>query len=199
MALGPGLSGHPQTATLIRKIVSSLTQPIVIDADGLNAFVGHLGLLSRAKSQLIMTPHPGEMGRLLGLDTQMVQRDRLGRAKTFAQEHRVILVLKGANTVIATPEGNLYFNPTGNAGMATAGTGDVLTGIIAGLIAQHEDIEFSVKLGVYLHGLAGDLAAQTIGPVGFLAGEVSALIPKALKALSEVHTDTDSLSKRIKL
>lgn len=192
VALGPGLSGHPQTETLIRKIVPSLTQPIVIDADGLNAFIGHLDLLSRSKAPLILTPHPGEMGRLLGLKAQAVQKDRLGIAKSFAQEHGVILVLKGANTVIATPEGALYFNPTGNAGMASAGTGDVLTGIIAGLIAQNHDIEFSVKLGVYLHGLAGDLAAQSVGPVGFLAGEVSALIPKALAILSEHHRGTEA-------
>lgn len=193
VALGPGLSGHPQTATVIRKIVSSLTQPIVIDADGLNAFVGHLDLLSRAKARLIVTPHPGEMGRLLGLNAQTVQQDRLGVARAFAQEHGVILVLKGANTVIATPKGDLYFNPTGNTGMATAGTGDVLTGIIAGLIAQIDDIEFSVKLGVYLHGLAGDLAAQSVGPVGFLAGEVSAMIPKALAVLPEHRTDAGGL------
>ena len=192
VALGPGLSRHTQTETLIRKIVPSLTQPIVIDADGLNAFIGHLDLLSRAKARLIMTPHPGELGRLLGINAQTVQQDRLGIAKSFAQEHGVILVLKGANTVIATPEGNLYFNPTGNAGMATAGTGDVLTGIIAGLIAQNHDIEISVKLGVYLHGLAGDMAAQSIGPLGFLAGEVSALIPKALEVLSKPPTGTDA-------
>ena len=183
IAMGPGLSTHPTTAELIRQTLTRTTQPIVLDADGLNAFVGHLDLLRQVKGPVVLTPHPGEMGRLTGLGSRRVQQDRLETARSLSREYGVIVVLKGVHTVIATPEGDLFINVTGNPGMATAGTGDVLTGMIAGLIAQGYEVRWAAKLGVYLHGLAGDLAAQAIGPIGILAGDLIAHIPKAMKNL----------------
>lgn len=185
VAIGPGLSTHPETTGLVRELLARVTQPVVMDADGLNALVGHLDLLHKIQVPMILTPHPGEMGRLTGLSTQAVQQDRLGVAQAFSQQYKVIVVLKGAHTIIATPEGDLFINPTGNPGMATAGTGDVLTGMIAGLIAQRYEVRLAAQLGVYLHGLAGDLAAQAIGTVGLLASDVIARIPQAIRQLRD--------------
>lgn len=183
VAIGPGLSTHPETSGLVRELLMRVTQPVVMDADGLNALAGHLDLLHQIQVPMILTPHPGEMGRLTGLSTQAVQQDRLGVAQAFSQRYKVIVVLKGAHTIIATPEGDLFINPTGNPGMATAGTGDVLTGMIAGLIAQRYEVRLAAQLGVYLHGLAGDLAAQAIGTVGLLASDMIARIPQAIRQL----------------
>jgi ADP-dependent NAD(P)H-hydrate dehydratase / NAD(P)H-hydrate epimerase len=192
IAIGPGLSTHSATAELIREALTRITQPIVLDADGLNAFVGHLDRLRPIKGPLVLTPHPGEMGRLTGLGTRGVQQDRLETARSFSREHGVIVVLKGAHTVIATPEGDLFMNVTGNPGMATAGTGDALTGMIAGLIAQRYEVRWAVKLAVYLHGLAGDLAVKTFGPVGILAGDLIDHIPKAMKNLTSNRVSHES-------
>ncbi len=179
-AIGPGLSTHPETAQGVHGLITQLAIPMVIDADGLNNLVGHLDLLSRARAKIVLTPHPGEMARLIGATVAEVQADRLGVAADFVRRHPVTLVLKGARTIIADRSGVLTINSTGNPGMATAGTGDVLTGMIAGLIAQGRTPENAARLGVYLHGLAGDLAAAEIGEVGLLAGDLIHRIPAAI-------------------
>ena len=179
-AVGPGLSTHPETAFVVHGLIEQLAIPMVIDADGLNVLAGRLDLLARARAPIVLTPHPGEMARLMGWSSQAVQTDRLGTAAGFAKRHGVTVVLKGARTIVADPGGAATFNSTGNPGMATAGTGDVLTGMIAGLIAQGHKPEQAARLGVYLHGLAGDLAAAEIGEVGLLAGDLIRRIPAAI-------------------
>jgi len=131
-AIGPGLSTNPETAGLVRRLITKAESPMLIDADGVNALIGYLNILKRSKAPLILTPHPGEMARLIGKTSKDVQKDRIVIAQNFAMKHRVYLVLKGARTIIADPDGNIYINTTGNPGMATAGTGDVLTGMIGG-------------------------------------------------------------------
>jgi NAD(P)H-hydrate epimerase len=179
-AVGPGLSTHPETAKVVHGLISQLTIPMVIDADGLNVLVGHLDLLKQARAPMVLTPHPGEMARLIGTSTHAVQTDRLGVAADFVERHPVTLVLKGARTIIADRSGVLTINSTGNPGMATAGTGDVLTGMIAGLIAQGYPPDQAARFGAYLHGLAGDLAATEVGDVGFIAGDLIQRIPAAI-------------------
>jgi NAD(P)H-hydrate epimerase len=183
VAIGPGLSTQTETQELVRNLIKQIETPTVLDADGLNAFSGKAALLSQARAPLILTPHPGEMARLSGLNTEKVQKDRLEAARQFSREHRVHLVLKGAKTIIADPSGNLSINPTGNPGMATAGTGDVLTGIIVGLLSQGLSASDAARLGVYLHGLAGDLAAAQHGPAGLIAGDLIEQIPAAIRRL----------------
>jgi NAD(P)H-hydrate epimerase len=180
-AIGPGLSTHYETVQMVRMFVQRLTIPMVIDADGLNALVGSLDVLKKAKAPVIMTPHPGELGRLLGISSGGVQKDRIGVASDFTAKYKVILVLKGAGTVIATPDGRLFVNSTGNPGMATGGTGDVLTGMIGSLLAQGYTATQAACLGVYLHGLAGDLAAKEKGEAGMIAGDLIEKIPDAIK------------------
>jgi hydroxyethylthiazole kinase-like uncharacterized protein yjeF len=183
-AIGPGLSTDPETAQVVHGLIAQLAIPMVIDADGLNNLVGHLDLLSRARAPIVLTPHPGEMARLIGATVPEVQADRLGVAADFVRRYPATLVLKGARTIIAGRSGAMTINSTGNPGMATAGTGDVLTGMIAGLIAQGYEPEVAAGLGVYLHGLAGDLAAAEVGAVGLLAGDLIHRIPAAItKAL----------------
>jgi len=180
VAIGPGLSVHPETARVIHALIPQLTVPMVIDADGLNILVGRLELLKQARAPIVLTPHPGEMARLIDSTVREVQADRLGTAVDFVGRYPVTLVLKGARTIVASPSGSPTINSTGNPGMATAGTGDVLTGAIAGLIAQGFFPEQACRLGVFLHGLAGDLAAAEIGEVGFLAGDLIHRLPAAI-------------------
>lgn len=179
VAIGPGLSRNPETVELIHQLCTEIQLPKVIDADGLNALSEKRELLDQLNAQTILTPHPGEMARLLSSTPQVVESDRIGVAQQFAQQHGVTLVLKGAPTIIADASGDVYINSTGNPGMATAGMGDVLTGAIAGLLAQSLSPVDAAVLGVYLHGLAGNIAAQKVGEYGLLAGD-------ALSALSEV-------------
>ena len=136
VAIGPGIGRHPETVQFVHEAVRTLKCPLVIDADGLNAFDGKTELLDGSKRALVLTPHPGEMGRLAGISTKAVQTDRLNVARNFAREHRLVLVLKGNLTIIALPDGTAWVNPTGNPGMATGGTGDILTGMTAGILAQ---------------------------------------------------------------
>ena len=180
IAIGPGLGTHPETQTLVHELLASVSRPIVLDADGINAVAGHRELLGRAQAPLVLTPHPGEMARLLGCSTTDVQRDRLGVAARLAQEKKICVVLKGAGTVIAGPDGRLAVNSTGNPGMATAGTGDVLTGMLTGLLAQGLPPWEAACAGVFLHGLAGDLAASDQGEMGLIAGDVLRAIPRAI-------------------
>jgi NAD(P)H-hydrate epimerase len=183
VAVGPGLTTHPETKKLIRDLVGRARVPVVLDADGINAFAAEDGLLSGRSRPLVLTPHPGEMGRLLGLSAAEVQARRIPLARDFARRHGCWLVLKGYRSLIATPSGVVHVNPTGNPGMATGGAGDVLTGILAGLLAQGMEVEGAVKLGVYLHGLAGDLAAADVGEMPLLARDILSRYPRALARL----------------
>ena len=184
VALGPGLGTSDETVQLIRRLVDELRVPTVVDADGLNAIAG---TVIRPKGPRVLTPHPGEMARLTGQTTAAVQSDRIGVARAYAQEHGVCLVLKGNRTVIAFPDGRVWINPTGSPAMATAGTGDILTGMLAGLIAQFpEDVQAAVLAGVYLHGRAGELGAGELGEKPLIATDLSRFLPEAMREIAEV-------------
>ena len=173
IVIGPGLGQAASTKTFIRALVDRATMPLVIDADGLNAFSGDPDrLCGREGRDVIITPHPGEMARLVGMSADEVQASRLEIARNFAVAHHAYVVLKGHRTLIATPDGKVFINPTGNAGMATGGTGDVLAGMIAAWLAQLLDAEAACKLAVYLHGMAGDLAEGEEGEVSMTAGDL---------------------------
>jgi NAD(P)H-hydrate epimerase len=178
VVLGPGLGLADETRELVGKLYNEVDLPMVLDADGLNCLAG-AGALAAKGAVRIMTPHPGEMARLTGLSTGEIQADRLAVAAAFARKNNMILVLKGAATIIADPNGRLAINPTGNPGMAVGGMGDVLAGIIGGLLAQGLSAWEASCLGVYLHGLAADRIAENVR-VGFLASEVADEIPLAL-------------------
>lgn len=188
VALGPGLSQHSETKECVRRLLPRLAKPAVVDADGLNAIAEEPQVLKRLTLPVILTPHPGEMGRLIRLSAADVQRDRERIAKEFATTHRVVVVLKGHRTIVANVDGELYVNNTGNPGMATGGMGDVLTGVIAGLLGQGVLLFDAARLGVYLHGLAGDLAAEEIGEVGLIASDVLDRIPEALEQYQGLPT-----------
>jgi len=185
LALGPGLSVNPETVEVIREISAHAHIPAVIDADGLNALAGNPEILKQVKQPIVLTPHPGEMARLAGVTTRSVQQGRLNLARSLASAWKVVLVLKGAGTITADPEENIYINPTGNPGMATGGSGDVLTGIIAGLMAQGVEAAWAAAAGVYLHGLAGDLAAKEKGMMGLIAGDILDVLPMALNSVEK--------------
>ena len=185
IAIGPGLGQSRGTRDCIRQLVDRATAPLVIDADGLNAFSGEPDRLSgREGRDVIITPHPGEMARLVGMSTDEVQASRLEIARNFASAHHVYVVLKGHRTLIATPDAKVFINPTGNPGMATGGTGDVLTGMIAAWLAQLLDAEAACKVAVYLHGLAGDLAEADEGEVSMTAADLAAHIGDAILELT---------------
>ncbi len=182
LALGPGISTEPDTAALVKKIYLEVELPMVVDADALTILASEPELIGRAAGPRILTPHPGEMARLSGLASREIQADRLPVAKSFAREHGVHLVLKGCDTVVASPGGHAAVNPTGNPGMAAGGMGDVLTGLIGGFLAQGADPWRAACLGVFLHGAAGDrLAARK--PFGYTASELARQIPHVLKDL----------------
>jgi NAD(P)H-hydrate epimerase len=186
LVIGPGLGQESSTQKLIRKLIRETDKPLVIDADGLNALVGHLKSLT-PKTQhpkpIILTPHPGEMARLLGISVAKVQSKRKEIAKKFAQKYRVTVVLKGHNTVVADYKDRAYINKTGNPGMSTAGSGDVLTGMIAAFLGQGLDAFNAAKYAVYLHGLAGDLAAGEKTQISLIASDIIDKIPEAIKKI----------------
>ena len=190
IALGPGLSRHREAAELARRVVAECDRPLVIDADGLNAFEGHTDALMRAPGARVLTPHLGEMHRLTGVDPGTLEARRIDAAREWAQRWRSVVVLKGAPTVTASPEGQATVNPTGNPGMATAGMGDVLTGAIAALIAQGLAPYDAARLGVYAHGMAGDLAAGEMGQYGLAAGDALESLPLALLALARLRAES---------
>ena len=177
LAIGPGLGQAAETAKLVRKIIRESRIPVVVDADGINNLAGHEQILKNARVPIVLTPHPGEMARLLDIKVNKIQQDRINSARNVAVDLDVHVILKGARTVIAHPDGRIFVNATGNAGMASGGMGDVLTGIIAGQIVQGFSPESAAHLGVYLHGAAADSLAQSMGPYGYLAGEVMRAIP----------------------
>ncbi len=185
MVVGPGIGTYRLTTALVRRLFREIDVPMVVDADGLNALAGSP---FRAESvPRVLTPHPGEMSRLWGVDIAEVQKDRLGIARRFASERNVILVLKGDRTVTALPDGRAWINPTGSAAMATGGTGDILTGLIAGLIAQFpERIEQAVIAAVWLHGRAGEIGAMRLGEKPFLAMDILQYLPEAMRAVSSL-------------
>ncbi|MGD2174841.1 MAG: NAD(P)H-hydrate dehydratase [Candidatus Brocadiaceae bacterium] len=180
VALGPGVGRADVTVSAVRRLVAELTLPVVVDADGLNALVGATGTLDDASGVRILTPHPGEMARLMECSVADVQKDRREAALRFAREHPVLLALKGAGTVVTDGQG-LYVNQTGNPGMATGGTGDVLTGMAAGLLCQGLDHFAALQLAVFVHGLAGDIAARRNGPLSMTAEDVLDCVPAAFR------------------
>jgi NAD(P)H-hydrate epimerase len=184
VAIGPGLSRNKSTEALVRKILVSLERPVVLDADGINAIEGNPGILKRAKTFVTVTPHPGEMSRLTGIPAEDISCNKEKVAKSFANKYNVVCVLKGHRSVVARPDGKIFVNTTGNPGMAKGGTGDVLTGMIASFIGQGIMPFEAAALGVYLHGLAGDLAAKEKGEVSMLASDLLGKIPEAIKALA---------------
>jgi len=182
LAVGPGISRDDETSEFVRTVVEKYPMSIVLDADGLNAFDGTADKLSGKGRGLVITPHPGEMARLTGLSIPEVQRDRIGVARSFAREHEVIVVLKGHRTLIAQPDGEVLVNTTGNPGMATGGTGDVLTGMVAGMLAQNpQKIIEAVTAAVHLHGLAGDIACETMGEQSLVATDLIEALPEAFQ------------------
>ena len=182
LAIGPGISRHPETSEFVRTVVQKYSTAIVLDADGLNAFEGVAEKLNGKGRALVITPHPGEMARLTGLSIPQVQRDRMAVARSFAREHDVVVVLKGHRTLIAQPDGEVWVNTTGNPGMATGGTGDILTGMVAGMIAQNpSQIVKAVTAAVYLHGVAGDVACETMGEQSLVATDLIKALPEALR------------------
>ena len=188
VVIGPGLGTHPSTQKLVRELLPSLRLPIVLDADGLNALAGHAEVLGQAAGPVILTPHPGELSRLLGVARDEVLRKRIPLAQEVAARFNAILVLKMAHTVITSPKRGAVIVPTGNPGMATGGTGDVLTGLIAGLLAQGVEPSLAAQAGTYVHGLAGDLAAERLGQEAMLAGDLLDRVPEAIRQVKVVNS-----------
>jgi len=180
VALGPGLSLDPESQALARALVAELDRPMVVDADALSALASHLDLLHDAPAPRVLTPHPGEMARMLGTSIAEVQADRIETVREFCARHRVHLVLKGARSVLGGPDGRVFINHTGNPGMATGGSGDVLTGMIGAFLARRFDPRAALQAGCVLHGLAGDLAAADRGEEGLIASDIIEAIPGAL-------------------
>jgi ADP-dependent NAD(P)H-hydrate dehydratase / NAD(P)H-hydrate epimerase len=190
LAIGPGISRNPETSALVRTLVSKIELPVVLDADGLNAFEGHTDELSGKGRLLVITPHPGEMARLAGCSIADVQKDRLGVARKFASEHEVIVVLKGHRTLVVQPDGEAWANTTGNPGMSTGGTGDILTGMVAAMISQEKaaqektaqnpnDALLGVVAAVHLHGLSGDVMRESVGEHSMVATDLLRGLPEA--------------------
>ena len=190
VAIGPGLGRDPETVQFAQEAVRQTKVPLVLDADGLNAFEGKTNLLDGRRRPLVLTPHPGEMSRLAGISIKAVQADRVNIARSFARYHHLVLVLKGNRTVIGLPDGSLWVNPTGNPGMATGGTGDILTGMTAGVIAQMpKDYTRAAIAAVYLHGLAGDVAAERMGEHSLVATDLLDGLPEAFRRAAQQAGD----------
>ncbi len=184
LAIGPGISRVEETSELVRNLVKRSATPVVLDADGLNAFENRTNELIGRDRVLVITPHPGEMARLAGCSIAEVQKDRVGLARRFARERELIVVLKGHRTLVAHPEGEVWVNTTGNPGMSTGGTGDILTGMVAGMLAQTRDLQKSmmaVCAAVYLHGLAGDLMRESVGEHSMVATDLLRGLPEAFR------------------
>ena len=172
LAVGPGIGSHEETTELVRRMIRKIRKPVVIDADGLNAFSGRPELLEKGRGRQILTPHYGELSRIVGRSIEDIEQNRIEVARTYSKRFESVLVLKGSPTIVAGPDGNVFVNPTGNSGMATAGSGDVLTGMIVGLLAQGCSSVDAALCGVFLHGLAGDLIAEASGSRALIAGDL---------------------------
>ncbi|MBU4478333.1 MAG: NAD(P)H-hydrate dehydratase [Candidatus Omnitrophica bacterium] len=184
LAIGPGISLNPVTQKLVRKIVKETDLPMVIDADGLNALEANPKILRQTGAAKVITPHPGEMARLLGVTAGQIQKNRRTLAKQFACRYNIVTVLKGSGTIIADTHGKTVVNKTGNPGMAKAGTGDVLTGIVAAFCSQGAAPFDAARLAVYVHGLAADYAVKEKGQVSLLAADILAALPFVLKKIT---------------
>lgn len=182
-AIGPGLTLSEEIREIVEFVIINSKIPLIIDADALNAISADTSVLKKLKTKAVLTPHPGEMARLTGKSIKEVQSDRVGTARRFAEEFGVTVVLKGNRTVVALADGRLFINTTGNAGMATAGTGDVLTGVITGIAAQGVPAEDAAVAGVYLHGLAGDACANYKGMHGIVAGDLADILPITIREI----------------
>jgi len=183
IALGPGLSTNIETGKLLRGLLGAIEKPVVLDADGLNLLNGDLSLLKNARCSLVITPHPGEAGRLIGVGSKEVQSDRISTARKIASQSGAVVVLKGAATVIANSQGDVWVNPTGNPGMASGGVGDILTGMIASFIGQGFSGIDAARAAVYIHGKAGDIAAEKIGMPSLIATDIIDNLPMAMQQL----------------
>lgn len=183
--IGPGIGQKETTQKLTRRLIPEIDKPLVIDADGLNAVSNSPNILRKRKNSTVITPHPGELSRLLKISSRQIQSLRIDSALLSARKFKAATVLKGARTIIATPQGEIAINPTGNAGMATAGSGDVLTGMIGAFLAQGLDCFEASQVGVYLHGLAGDLASSDKGESSILAGDLIDYIEEAIDFVEE--------------
>jgi len=181
--LGPGLSRNPETAMLIRQVAGGVKKRMVLDADALNAVSEDVSVLKKIRHEYIVTPHPGEMSRLIRKDVYYVKKNRIAVAKKFSNYYNAVVVLKGSETVVTdkSARSRVYINKTGNPGMATAGSGDVLTGVIAGFLSQGLKAFDAARLGVYVHGLAGDLAAKEKGETGLIASDILEKVPGAIE------------------
>jgi len=186
-ALGPGLGLHEDTQALARRLVFECARPFVVDADALTALAGHLERLPGAPGPRCLTPHPGEMARMLGATVAEVQRDRIATVRQFATAWHAHVVLKGAGSAIGLPDGTVVLNPTGNPGMASGGTGDVLTGILGAFLARGLSADDALVSAVYLHGLAGDVAAERHGQESLIAGDVIEGLPEAFRRIRGDH------------
>jgi hydroxyethylthiazole kinase-like uncharacterized protein yjeF len=189
VALGPGIGQHSSTKRFVQTLLAEIDLPLILDADGINALTELPQQLKQRRAPTLLTPHPGEMSRLIKSTPQEVQRSRIQTARSFAREHNVVLVLKGARTLIAEPSGQIFVNPTGNTGLAKGGSGDVLTGLIAGFAAQGLPLRDAAVCGVYLHGVAGDLAAAEIGARAMIPSDVITYISKAFRSLESPGGD----------
>ncbi|RLB00634.1 MAG: NAD(P)H-hydrate dehydratase, partial [Deltaproteobacteria bacterium] len=183
LAIGPGMGTKEGVKEMLSRLLRDISLPTVIDADGINLLASAKGVLQEIKAPSVLTPHPGEMARLIGVETAQIQAKRIETAREVAERYNCVVVLKGSRTVIASPSGEVFINPTGNPGMASGGTGDVLTGMIGALLAQGMEPLEAAKLAVYLHGLSGDLAAEEVGEVALVATDLLRCLPKAIKEL----------------
>jgi NAD(P)H-hydrate epimerase len=185
VAIGPGLGRAPQIAAMVHSLSEAFDGPMILDADALVGLASGLSLeVARTR---ILTPHPGEMARLTNQTTAQIQTDRISAARTYATQHAVTLVLKGQRTLIAFPDGSIRINPTGTPAMGTGGTGDILTGMIAGFVAQFPDrVDLAVAAAVYLHGLAGQLGAQALGEKCLIATDILQYLPDAMEECADV-------------
>jgi len=190
LAVGPGISRNAQTSEVVRGLIAKLRVPIVLDADGLNAFEGCADELNGTGRTLVITPHPGEMARLLGCTVADVQKDRLNVARKFARDHELIVVLKGHRTLVVRPHGEAWVNTTGNPGMSTGGTGDILTGMVAGMVAQNPKQPFEAVLAaVHLHGLAGDVMRESMGEHSLVATDLLQGLPEAFRRARKMNQE----------
>lgn len=189
IAIGPGISTTDETREFLYEIIRNSDLPMLIDADAITLVSDNPEILKEAKAPLVLTPHPGEMSKLAKITTEEVQADRINVALDFSTKFNVYLILKGARSIISSPQGGIFINTTGNAGMASGGMGDVLTGIIGGLLAQQIDPVDACKLGVFVHGLAGDIVAEQNGEAGIIASDLANCLPRAIKEISKMDQD----------
>ncbi|HAR95261.1 MAG TPA: NAD(P)H-hydrate dehydratase, partial [Deltaproteobacteria bacterium] len=188
VVIGPGLGASDETTAVVRRLYAEVDKPFVVDADGVNAFVGHGDFIRKRSGQAVFTPHPGEFGRLTGKTAARVNEERLALGKAFVEEHGVTLVLKGARTTIFGDDGRIFINPTGNPALAKGGTGDILTGFVGGLASQGYSLLESALFGTYLHGYIADTWVETHTDMDLLAGD---LLDGLSAALVDVRDGTD--------